>query len=130
MKKHIAILFTSLLLLVSQASHADFTVAMYKQLKELTVKADAESSKKAGDMIDTYLMGVASGVSEISQFEKVGKGIELPYCLPKGTRITPSFARYIVDSLLSDKDVKLDNVDDISLSRIYVIGLLRFYRCQ
>lgn len=110
-------------------SHAEFTVAMYNKLKTLSSSSNAEAAKRANEMISTYLMGVASGVNGIIQFESEINGTPLPYCLPKGTKLTPNFAEYIVDSVLSDKDIKLDNVDEIGLSSIYVIGVLRYYKC-
>ncbi|HAT4410415.1 TPA: hypothetical protein I9232_000081 [Klebsiella oxytoca] len=111
-------------------SHAEFTVSMYKNLKNAAINSDAENAKKAKDLISSYLMGVASGASEISQFESIKNGTPFPYCLPKGIKLTPSLAENIVDSVLSDKDANLSNVDSMSLSRIYVIGVLRYYKCN
>lgn len=129
MKKFIIVLITSLFTLLPSVSHAEFTVAMYNKLKTMSSSSNAEVAKRANEMISTYLMGVASGVNGISHFESEMKGTSFPYCLPKGTKLTPTFAEYIVDSVLSDKDIKLDNVDDIGLSSIYVIGILRYYKC-
>lgn len=130
MKKIGLVLIASLVSLLPSLSYAEFTVKMYKDLKVLAYSSNAESAKQAKDMIATYLAGVASGVNEISQFEKAKNGTAIPYCLPKGTKLTPSFAEYIVDSLLSDKDVKLDSVDAMGISTIYTIGVLRYYKCN
>ncbi|ENZ9368432.1 hypothetical protein ACHDCA_003211 [Klebsiella pneumoniae] len=129
MKKIALLVISSLVSFFPLLSHAEFTVKMYKDLKVLTASPDAESARRANDMISTYLMGVASGVNGISQFQKAKNDTAIPYCLPPGTKLTPTFAEYVVDSLLSDKDVKLDNVESIELSTIYVIGVLRYYKC-
>ncbi|HEJ7302309.1 hypothetical protein GST45_17595 [Serratia marcescens] len=129
MKKISLSIATIIFTLLPSISHAEFTVAMYKELKHLTTSSDAEGAKRAKDMISTYLMGVASGVNEISQFQKAKNDTEIPYCLPKGTRLTPNFAEHVVDSLLSDKDVNLNNVESMGISRVYVIGILRYYKC-
>lgn len=129
--KKLSLLFATLIFsFLPSISKAEFTVAMYRDLKNLSTAPDPVSAKRAKDMISTYLMGAASGVNEISQFESVKNKTGMPYCLPKGTKLTPGFAEYIVDSVLSDKDVKLDNVDSIGVSRIYVIGVLRYYKCN
>ncbi|ECR8912155.1 hypothetical protein AAH524_003465 [Salmonella enterica] len=129
MGRYFITLCAILSLLTPLYSRAEFTVAMYNEMKGLTYSSNAESAKQAKDMIATYLMGVASGVNTISQFEKAKNGTKIPYCLPKGTKLTPSFAEYVVDSVLSDKDAKFDNVDGMGISTIYTIGLLRYYKC-
>lgn len=126
MRKYI----TLVLLMLSMLANAEFTVAMYKNLKAVSISQNSEESQKARHIISTYLMGIASGANEISHFESIKNGTPFPYCLPKGTRLTPSFAEYVVDSLLEDNDAKLENTDSMPISRVYVIGILRYYRCN
>ncbi|MGW8664694.1 hypothetical protein [Serratia ureilytica] len=130
MKKNVLLLIASLFFtFIPLTSHAEFTVSMYRDLKVLTTSPDVETAKRTKEMISTYLMGVASGANEISRFEKAKNGNEMPYCIPKGTLLTPRMAEDIVDRVLADRSVKLDNVDSMGISRIYVIGVLRYYKC-
>lgn len=125
--KKIMILF---LLSITSYAHAEFTVAMYNDFKKKSNSPDQYISQSARNAIGAYLTGVALGADEISQFESIKNKTPFPYCLPKGTRIGSNFAQYVVDSVLSDKDIKLENIDSMEISRVYVIGVLRYYRCQ
>ncbi|HED1428337.1 hypothetical protein [Klebsiella michiganensis] len=114
--------------------NAQFTIGMYKEFKVKAKSPDTYVSDYYNNMINMYLTGAAIGAQEALNFADIKNSLnsdyKKPFCLPAGTTINSDFAKYIIESLLSDNSVSKNDFDNTGLGRAYVIGVSRYFPCK
>ncbi|EPO1581405.1 hypothetical protein ACT6N7_000046 [Yersinia enterocolitica] len=122
------------LILLPFIANAEFTIGMYKEFKVKAMSADKYTSDNYNNIINTYLTGAAIGAQEALTFTDIKNSLSAdykkPFCLPAGTTINSDFAKYVIESLLSDNSVSKNNFDNTSVGRAYVIGVSRYFPCK